>query len=110
MSNPYSVFQTESDPTPTAGTTCKGLRALGFFGRVLEGTGIIAVTLTLAALTLTSAARANALLADAASSTTPLIGIALLVVFAVMLAMVRQTWRQTAKGINSAPRRSHRIR
>ncbi|WP_375567963.1 hypothetical protein ABWH92_10045 [Ahrensia marina] len=109
MTNTYSVFQTDTDLSARPKQTSRPLRAFGFLGRVLEGTGIVAITLFVAVLTLTSAARADTLLADVSSTGGPLITLAVLAVFAVMLAMVRQTWRQTAKGIANAPRRSHRI-
>lgn len=109
MTQTYSVFQTDTDITATPKTKHRPLRAFGFIGRVLEGTGIVAFTLFVALMTLTSAARADTLLADVSSTSGPLITLAVLAVFAVMLAMVRQTWRQTAKGIANAPRRSHRI-
>lgn len=107
--NAHSVFQTEIDMAATPAGRGNPLRALGFLGRVLEGAGILAMTLFLAILALTSAARADTMLADVSATSGPAIALALLVVFAVMLAMVRQTWRQTAKGIQQAPRRSHRI-
>jgi formate hydrogenlyase subunit 3/multisubunit Na+/H+ antiporter MnhD subunit len=109
MTTSYSVFQTDTDLTAAPKPKRRPLRAFGFIGRVIEGTGIVAFSLFVALLTLTTAARADTLLADVNTTTGPLVGIALIAVFAVMLAMVRQTWRQTAKGIANAPRRSHRI-
>ncbi|MEQ8658535.1 MAG: hypothetical protein RIC24_14635 [Hyphomicrobiales bacterium] len=109
MTQTYSVFQTDTDLTAMPKTKRRPLRAFGFVGRVLEGTGIVAFTLFVALMTLTSAARADTLLANASNTSGPLITLAVLAVFAVMLALVRQTWRQTAKGIANAPRRSNRI-
>lgn len=103
MTPTYSVFQTDTDLTAPPKRNRRPLRALGFLGRVLEGTGIVAISLFVAILTLTTAARADTFLADVNATTGPLVGVALIAIFVVMLAMVRQTWRQTAKGIENAP-------
>jgi formate hydrogenlyase subunit 3/multisubunit Na+/H+ antiporter MnhD subunit len=109
MTTTYSVFQTDTDFTAAPKPKRRPLRAFGFAGRVVEGTGIVAFSLFVALLTLTTAARADTLLADVNATTGPLVGVVLIAIFAVMLAMVRQTWRQTAKGIENAPRRLHRV-
>jgi formate hydrogenlyase subunit 3/multisubunit Na+/H+ antiporter MnhD subunit len=109
MTTTYSVFQTDTDFTAAPKPKRRPLRAFGFAGRVVEGTGIVAFSLFVALLTLTTAARADTLLAEVNATTGPLVGVALIAIFAVMLAMVRQTWRQTAKGIENAPRRLHRV-
>ena len=107
---PYSVFQTEDDVlTPDVDQSAKQGR-FGFLGRVVEGTGIVAVSLTVAILAMTTAARADeVLLARATELNTGAMMITLGIVFAGMLVAVRQTWRQTSKGIADAPRRSHRV-
>ncbi len=109
MTTTYSVFQTDTDLTAAPKPKRRPLRAFGFIGRVVEGTGIVAFSLFVAVLTLSTAARADTILADVNATTGPLVGVALIAIFAVMLAMVRQTWRQTAKGIQNAPRRLHRV-
>lgn len=109
MTQSYSVFQTEIDQTFARGQLQRPLRALGFVGRVLEGTGIVAFTVFITIMTLTTAARADTWLADPATATGPGVTVAILAVFGIMLAMVRRTWRQTTKVIQNAPRRSHRI-
>ncbi len=108
MTRPYPIFQTETHmDAPTASKT-RRLRSLGFLGRVMDGTLLVATSLFLAMATLTSAAKADTLLASSDSNNL-FIGTLLVVVFAIMLAMLRQTWRHTTKGINSAPRTTHRI-
>jgi hypothetical protein len=109
MTPTYSVFQTDTDLTAKAAPKHRPLRAFGFLGRVAEGTGIVAFTLFVALLTLTGAARADTLLADGGTTSGPLVTLTVLAVFAVMLSLVRQTWRQTAKGIENAPRRLQRV-
>ncbi len=109
MTQSYSVFQTEIDPTSGHAPQQRPFGALGFVGRVLEGAGLVAFMLFITIMTLTTAARADTWLADPATGTGPVVTIAVLTVFAVMLAMVRHMWRQTTKVIQTAPRRSHRI-
>ena len=114
MTDRYSIFQTDLEiDTSSPETNTPAKRSMfGFLGQVVEGTGIVALTLGLAIITLTTAARADSLFeagANVATPTGPLIGLTLLAVFAVMLAMVRKTWRQTTKAIETAPHRSFRI-
>lgn len=113
----YSVFQSEADLSsetstrPESSPTHK-LRSWGFFGRMLEGTGIVAFTLAIAILTMTTGARAEttSMLSSATGDYASATMVAMIAVFAFMLVMLRKTWRQTGKTIEQAPRCSHRIR
>jgi hypothetical protein len=113
----YSVFQTEAEPTGETGTlgepnTPHKLAPLGFFGRMLEGTGIVAFALAVVILTMTTGARAQtqSMLSSATGDYAAATMVAMIAVFAIMLAMLRRTWRQTSRTIDQAPRSDHRIR
>lgn len=108
MTERYSVFQ-KDDSTADAATQ-RPLRRFGFFGRLLDGTALVAVTLALVVTVFTTGARADEpMMAVATAEGSPLLMLAVLAVFAAMLAAVRRTWMQTARGIARAPRRNHRI-
>lgn len=112
----YSVFQTEAEPLSEISAhddtpPTHKLGTLGFFGRMLEGTGIVAFSLAIAILTMTTGARAEttSMLSSATGDYSAATMVAMIAVFAIMLVMLRKTWRQTGKTIDQAPRRSHRI-
>lgn len=113
----YTVFQSEGDILDEANTHATRsadhrLGAMGFFGRVLEGTGIVAFSLAIAILTMTTGARAqsDSMLSSATGDYATATMVAMMAVFAVMLAMLRKTWRQTSRTIEQMPRGNHRIR
>lgn len=113
----YSVFQTEADPMSETGTQgettpTRKLGTLGFFGRMLEGTGIVAFSLAIAILTMTTGARAQSesVLSSATGDYATATMVGMVAVFAVMLLVLRKTWRQTSRTIDQAPRSDHRIR
>lgn len=112
----YTVFQTETDvlgstETEVQATPKRRLGTFGFFGRMLEGTGIVAFSLALAILTMTTGARAEttSMLSSATGDHGSLMMVIMVTVFAGMLALLGKTWRQTGKTIHAAPRRSYRI-
>ncbi|MFK7792876.1 MAG: hypothetical protein AB8B88_09435 [Devosiaceae bacterium] len=108
MTQTYSVFQSDIDLSEKTRNP-RRLRAFGFVGRVAEGVGIVVWTMIVSLVALTGTAQASAVLADTTTNHSALVGLALLALMGGMLAMVRNTWRQTAKGIQNAPRRSNRI-
>lgn len=112
----YSVFQSEGDPLSETGTRrdsspSRTLGAMGFFGRVLEGTGIVAFSLAITIVTMTTGAWAQtqSMLSSATGDYATATMVAMMAVFAIMLALLRKIWRQTGKTIDQAPRSSHRI-
>lgn len=112
----YSVFQTEAQPLSEVSAhddmrPAHRLSTLGFFGRMLEGTGIVAFSLAIAILTMTTGARAEttSMLSSATGDYSTAALVAMIAVFAIMLAMLRKTWQQAGKTIDQAPRRSYRI-
>lgn len=112
----YSVFQSEADPLSETSASREAssqgkLGTLGFFGRMIEGVSIVALSLTVAFLTMTTGAQAEttSMLSSATGDYATATMVAVSAVFAIMLVMLRKTWRQTSKTIAQAPRRSHRI-
>lgn len=100
MTDRFTVFQSDESDTPAR----VSLRRLGFFGRLLDGTALVALSLAIAITVFTTGARASAL--DAATTdASPLLLFALGAVFAVMLMAVRHTWMQASRSIARAPRR-----
>jgi hypothetical protein len=118
MTDTYGVFQTETSPFAeehevafqTGAPARYRFGAFGFLGRVLDGCSLVALTMFMTLMAFTGSARADeTLLASATSQHSAMLMLALLAMFAAMLAMVRRTWRQTTSTFSKAPRRSARV-
>ncbi|MBV6658224.1 MAG: hypothetical protein KI785_10715 [Devosiaceae bacterium] len=105
MSKSFNHFQSEHEGQNSP----RKLRRFGFMGRVLDGAGLVALGLTLAIIAFTSGARAQEPMAAATADHNAVLMTAMLAMFAMMVMIVRQTWRKTTKRIETTNTRSHRV-